>query len=404
MASSAYAVWDNLAVGTTIQEALVKESVQDLVTNMFPLDARLQTLCGSVPLNNIYTEFPVDTYSNINRATTAFSASADLNASTNAPLARPEGFTYTTTSPFYAGKLRMVAEIQGLQFDVTGTDRVMPMYGIGDRYAYQAMKTLREVTDNFEYSFMWGPGSPVQGNDLNTTAPGAGVFQSVRQTQGLMLWLLKSGLERSKIGTNGANNGVAGTGDATFVDGNGNIFGTNNTALNRSAMTWAYDAAGLVLDLGLFNDQVMAKWWQLIGNTGTTVAFCSPRMKNLLSLFANNITGNVNNRQIAAESQRLVVPISYFETDYGIVQAELNRHLSLGLNFSITQSTGSTSVASDECMAIFNPEKFKIGTVRPLHYELLAKTGDFTRGLFLGEMGFGTLNPQAGTAVVNAVP
>ena len=76
----------------TLNETLVKESVQDLITNLYPLDTPLQQILEKVPMNNVFTEQPVDTFNTITRTSAVFDASSAL-ATTHA---KPEGFTYST--------------------------------------------------------------------------------------------------------------------------------------------------------------------------------------------------------------------------------------------------------------------------------------------------------------------
>ena len=148
MAATYYTVWDNTASGSAQQEALVKESVQDLLTNLYPTDTPLQQILDKIPMANVYTDVPVDTITTIDRSTSGFSASASF-AST---LAKPEGWTYSRSTPQYPAKLRSVAEIQGLQFGVSDTDRAMAMYAVGDRFAYEALKQTQAVVNNFEHA------------------------------------------------------------------------------------------------------------------------------------------------------------------------------------------------------------------------------------------------------------
>jgi hypothetical protein len=340
-------------------------------------------------MNNVFTEQPVDTFNTITRTSAVFSASASFGTTH----AKPEGFTYATTTPTYPARLKSIAEIQGLQFAVSDTDRAMSQYGMTDRFAYEALKTTQAVVNNCEMSFWWSPGTPAGGADLNST--GGDAIQFARQTQGIVHWICKSGLQRSKIGL----------AQATFTDGAGNEFGTNSPALNTGASSWAYDAGGLTLDQAMFKDNLMAQWYTITGRQAGAVGFTGAKIKNLFSQFALTANGAINERTLDAASKRVVDTVDYYETDFGVVSLNLCRYLNIaGQSVSIAQSTGSVTVPYDEVLLFMQPSYFKIGVVRPITMSPLGKTGDFEQGLVRGEQGIICTNPQAGAAIVSCIP
>jgi hypothetical protein len=394
-----YTIYDVTAGSAGLQESLVKESVGDLIVNLFPLDTPLQQILEKVPMNNVFTEQPIDTFgsSYIPRAGSFTLSTLFDNSGTSADfasiLARPEGWTYTQTTAQYPARLKSVAEIQGLQFAVTDSDRAMSQYGMADRFAYEALKTTESVVNNFEMSFWWSKGTPPAGTDLNST--GGTTQQRVRMTQGLVNWIGKSGLQRSKIGL----------GQATFTDGHSNEFGTNSAALNTGASAWAYDAAGLSLDQAMFKDQLMGQWYSITGRQAGAVGFCGARVKNLFSQFALTANGAINERTLDAAAKRVVDTVDYYETDFGVVSVNLCRYLNLpSQSISIAQSTGSVTVPGDEVLLFIQPRYFQIGVVRPITLSPLGKTGDFEQGLVRGEMALICRNPQAGSMIVNCLP
>lgn len=392
-----YTTWDTTAVGSAAQEALIKEDVGDLITNLFPLDTPLQQIIEKRPMGNVFADYPVDTFTGIVRTSAVLAASSGASST----FAKAEGATYTATTPAYPGRLKSVAEIQGRQIAVSDTDRAMNMYGISDRFTFEALKETQTVVNNFEHSFWWSAGSAPAGQDIDS---GGGTVIA-RQTQGLMYWILKSGLERSKIGSNGASPGVAGTAAATLADGHGNNFGTGNTALNTSALTWAYDANGTALDAGMFRDSLMNKWYTLTGRQAGATGFASPRVKGLFAQFALSVNGQINNRNIDAASKMVVDTVDWYETEFGVVSINMSRYLNLaGQTFAVSQSTGSTTVAADEALVLIRPEYYKIGVVRGVYFSPLGKTGDLEQGIVRGEQAFMCMNPQAGTAIVNCIP
>jgi hypothetical protein len=335
----------------------------------------------------------VDTFNTITRTSAVFDASSAL-ATTHA---KPEGFTYSTGTAQYPAKLKSVAEIQGLQFAVSDTDRAMSQYGMTDRFAYEALKTTQSVVNNFEMAFWWSPGRAVGGFDLDSS----GTTQLTRQTQGVCHWILRSGLQRS----------VYGLGKATHTDGHGNNYGTAGGALNTGASSWAYNAGGLTLDQAMFKDNLMAQWYTITGRQAGAVGFTGAKIKNLFSQFALTANGAINERTLDAASKRIVDTVDYYETDFGVVSLNLCRYLNIaGQSVSVPTTNSSdgdgtaVTVPYDEILLFMQPSYFKIGVVRPITMSPLGKTGDFEQGLIRGEQGIICTNPQAGAAIVNCIP
>lgn len=392
----------NTDAAGSLNESLLKEDVSELITNLFPLDTPLQQALGSQAMTSVFTEYPVDTFS------TVFRTSAVVGGAVAGPglltsaglLAKPEGYTYTASTPQYPAKLKAVCEIQGRRFQVSGTDRSVSMYGIGDRYNYEMMKVLKNVVNDFEQAFWWSKGTVPAGLDLDSD--GGDVF-TARQSQGLMWWILKSGLARSKVGGSLPGNCTTGT----CTDAAGNDFG-NGKVLGAAAGSWAYDANGVSLDQAMFKERLMGPWWQLTNRGGAgSMGFASPRIKNLFSQFALSVNGQINERTIDAASKRVVDTVDWYETDYGVVSITMSRYLSqTGQTITVDHNdTGpaSTTVACDECLVFIHPEFFKIGKLRGVSYSPLSKTGDFEDGLIVGEQGLLCLNPQGGAAIVNCI-
>lgn len=385
-----YLVYPTTSVGSAANEVLVKEDVSDLISNLFPLDTPLQQILSRRPMNNVFSEQPIDTHTLITRTSAALAA-ADGGTS---DLQRPEGETPATTTPQYPARLKMVAEIQNKAFGVSDTARALSMYGIGDRFAYEALKTTQAVVNNFEHAFWWGVGSPPQGFDVEA---GGGVT-ALRATQGLATWILVSGLQRD-------GNGGTIT-EATHTDGHGNNYGTGSTALNSGAATHAYNANGLVLDRTMLKEKVFAKWWSLTGRTGGAVGFTGPKGKSLLSEFALTSNGQINERTLPAAAKMIVDTVDWYETDFGVMSVNLSRYLDLaGQSFTINLTNlTDPAVAADEAMFFIHPRYWHIGVVRGVSFASLGKTGDHERGIIRGEMALGTTNPQGGTGCVNFVP
>jgi len=385
-------VWPTATVGP-VNETLLKESVSDIMSNLFPLDTTLHQLLGREGMDQPEKTFPLDYFSTalINRASSVFNASA-AGAST---FAKPEGHTYTDRTPEFQDKIKSVVQIYGDQFSVSGTEQVVSTYAIADRFAHELMKTMKGLLNMQEFSFWWSPGTKTSGADMDSTNGTGAPYLAIRQTQGLMHWILKSGLSRAKLGVR----------TGTLVDGHDNNFGSTSSVPLGNSASWAYDAGGLAMDQAMFKDSLMAPWYRNTGEQAGAVGFASARMKNLVSTFAHTAVGAINERTIGAEQRALIDTIDVYETDFGAVKISLCRQLELpGQSVSISQSdASSTTVLYDEVLALIKPEYYSIGELRPMTFSRLGKTGDFEQGLCVGESGLICRNPSAGAAIVNAV-
>lgn len=383
---SDYLIYGPTDAAGALKEALVKEDVSDLITDLFPLDTPLHQTLEKVPMYNVFTEQPVDTHS-ITRTNALLAASSGGSTT----LARPEGYTYTTKTPLYPAKLKSVAEIQGISFGVSDTDRAVSHYGISDRYAYEVLKTTQDVVNNKELSMWWSLGSTPAGNDIDS---GGGAVLTARQTQGLVPWITFSGLQ--------ATSGSAPA--SSRLDGNGNDFGSAS-ALLAPAGTTAYNANGLTLDATMFKEKVMSPWWQLTGRQAGAIGFCGPRVKSLFSEFAQTANGPINERTLSAASKMIVDTVDYYETDFGVISLNLCRYLGIPSQSTTVALTtvGNVAMAWDETLVLIKPQYWNIGVLRGVTFTPLAKLGDSEQGLVRGESALICRNPQGGTAVVNCV-
>ena len=109
----AYTVYDTAAVTTAIQEVLTKEQVSDLLSNLFPLDTPLQQILTQEPVQHVFCEENLDTFSaaEISRVNGVFGATASFVTTS----AKPEGHVYTDDVPTYEAKIKSVIEMLWLQ-------------------------------------------------------------------------------------------------------------------------------------------------------------------------------------------------------------------------------------------------------------------------------------------------
>lgn len=394
-----YTVWDTAASTAAINEALVKESVEPQIYDLFPEDFALSRRLKRVSMMSTFHEVPIKSLAaRVTRASSVVTPAATFPAAANNGAARKEGDVFTTNTPQYPRKLKSVSQIGGEAFAVSKTDRAMSHHAIGDRFTAETIEILRKTANDRELHFWWSPGTKPQGDELDTSGGG----HVARQTQGLMHWILKTGLQRS--GAGGAA-GLATSGD--FLDGHENNFGDNNPVLNNT-MTYAYHANGLPLDRTMLNT-VLSEYWNMCNAGENLLGFVSTKVRPLFVSFALPNGQLVNERNVDASGFTTYDRVDVYKTDNFTIQLVNSRYLSRpGQTSTIVVDTGGSTanvtVPWDECLVLINPEYYAIGEVRPLGFTPVAQQLiDADQGIVSYESGMICYNPQGGTAIVDCV-
>lgn len=392
-----YVLYDG-ATSTTAQAVLAKENVDDVISNLFPLDYPLQQWLERVPMGPTpYKEFPVDTFSGITR--TSASVAMDADQAGNDTVVKYEGEDATDITDTYEHKIRAVAEIHHKSFKASGTVQAADFHGITDPYAYSAYKRTEEVASDFELRFWHGKGTTPAGAVVTDFASGAsanGIRDGSgaafpRQTQGIFNWIVRTGLERTTSGVG-----------ATFYNAHGEVL--KSSAVGNYC-SYAYDLNGQNMTRDNFRSKLMQPWQAIGGRPDGCVLFCGGQMKQLFSDFAQSVTGQVNQRNIPAESKTIVDTVDVYVTDYGTHYVNYSRYLDDDeVSLYNTTSAGSNiSAAWNEAIIAIMPSYWKIGVFRGIGLAKLAKVGDADRGMVVGEMGLICRNPIAGAALINGL-
>lgn len=387
--------------GESLQAILAKESIADLISNLFPLDYPIQQFLGREPMSDVWKEFPVDTFAGITRtAASVAMGTAAIGAGALDSIVKPESHTPTDDTDTYEHKIRAVSELHVKSFSVSGTARANQYYGITDPYTYRTMKAAEEMASDFELRFWHGRGTTPGGGVIENFATGAAITNGIantatdypRQTQGLFNWIVRSGLERT----------VSGTG-ATAYNAHGELL--KAATLPGNFQSYAYDLNGVNLTRDAFRYKLMQPWNSIGGRPNGCVMWMGGRVKGLFSDFALSVNGAVNQRNIPAESKTIIDTVDVYQTDYGQHFVNYCRYLDLAQSsiYNTTSAGSDVTVAWDESLVAVMPEYWKIGVYRGVGFTPLAKTGDFDRGMLVGEMGLICKNPIAGAALVNCI-
>lgn len=371
---------------TALNETALAEDVANAPLRLFPEEARLTAALGTRPMHSVFQEFPVDVMARVTRSTNQFSANPYGDTT---GIAVKEGADFTDGAPRYKNKLKSVAEIQNVADSVTGTMQAVDIHGFSNRLLTVVQELMRKLVQDREWSNWWSPGSgPTADQDLDS----GGLTYYARQTQGLAHWIMKTGLQRTKVGS--------GTG---ITDLNTNVFGSATGNVPLDLMTWCKDLGGVDMDRSAFFE-MMVNANQLGFETNGCQVWASPLVRRLFTNFANTANGAINNRMVSADAKVLVDTLSIYETDYGYHDLRSAPRVlgQSGLSQTIAQSSGSTSVALNSvCFAIM-PEAYKQGILRPTQVLYVPQTGDYNRVATVQEKAMVCLNPIGGCGLVNA--
>lgn len=204
-------------------------------------------------------------------------------------------------------------------------------------------------------------------------------------------------------------------GDDVQVDSN---YGSNPAA------QFAYAHFGSDLTRTELFDYMLSPAWGKGMNIQGAVALCGVKVKRIISNFATVYSGSgatqtaamLNDRNIGVDAKMLSDTIDVYESDLGKIYVNLDRYMNGAEHLVANGGSARTNTAQvgwhdaswtnnkgyfiqpNASLFIIEPEFFKIGLLRGLTHEPLAKTGDSNEGMLLMEYGLKCLNPIAGIA------
>jgi hypothetical protein len=253
---------------------------------------------------------------------------------------------------------------------VAGTMRRVQTYGRGDELDYQIMKRGRELRRDVEATML---GAQVAVPPLAATGANAAFPQDPTGGQAAVMDGAPNLIHTScqSVGTGGTWTGEAG-GNASGVRLSVNANGANR-ALNESiflnAQKLTYNAGG-----------------------NPTQAIMSAYHASVVANFAyvdpTAATGN-RIRQIKDDTQIINV-VDLYKSPYGTVAVVIDRFIQ-GALADDTQHEG--------IILLVDPEMWKIGVLRPMQSEKLAKTGDNDKAMLTAEYTLIHKNTKAGACI-----
>ena len=219
----------------------------------------------------------------------------------------PEGFSFSTEAVPPRTRLGNYTQIMWRGIHVTGTQEVVAKHGLTSEMAYQMQKTLKQLSMDWERALL-----------TQDTREAGTVAAPTRKFGGLPYWIVSHVLDNG--------------------------------------------GAPRALTFDLINSALEEVW-----NDGghPTILLVSPRSKRIISTFTAGNTKYMDGNK----THRLTNMIDVLETDFGVVQCVVDRHIP----------------DTDDTVYGLSPEYMKRAILRPFKTQEIPKMADMERKGILGE-------------------
>lgn len=345
----------------------LREDVSDQVALMSPVDTPLLSMLEHVEVGNRNYEWTMDeidfdkTSSTIASFPVREGADAFGNTDLSDTLVRPRIGNY--------------AQINRVDFDITGNMRAENTIGTSDEFDYQSHNKLLQLAKMMEYAAHYG-----QARESAETTQSAG---NTRLTEGIVSWIAETGNQR-RVGSGATTN--AGDGSSIPFNFQSNFVDGGNVNLTRD----------------FFIDDVLAPAWKEGLNVGGSIMLCGSKIKTLVSEFSLfSGAASINERTIPADMKMFVDTIDVVDTHFGKVFVNLDRYMDVsGQSMTTANNSGGDAytVPFDDVFIVIDRDYWKISTVRGrgIGFYPLATVGDSTKAMYLADWGTICQNPLAG--------
>ena len=233
--------------------------------------------------------------------------------------------------------------------EVSGTADAVKQYGVAEKFAYEIAKVGKELKRDIETMLLGAQASTI------------GAKASARVAAGLETMI---------------------SGNRILAGGSAN---TTGTTPGFSGTTWAAPTDGTQATLAesVLNSALQAAWED---GGDPSIILCGPSVKRQIAQFAGaaSFAGFYKPNQGAANGA-VISGVDTFVSDFGSHKVMLSRYCRARTLFCV------------------DPEYVSMAWLRPIKYEALAKVGDGSRGMILGEWTLVSDNPNAHAKVQDLV-
>jgi hypothetical protein len=232
--------------------------------------------------------------------------------------------------------------------EVSGTADAVKQYGVAEKFAYEVAKVGKELKRDIEAMLLGAQASTIGAKATARVAAG-----------------LECMIAGNRILAGGANN-------------------TTGTTPGFSGTTWAAPTDGTQATLAenVLNQALQAAWED---GGDPSIILCGPSVKRQIAQFAGatSFAGFQNNqgRSLGA----VIGGVDVYVSDFGNHKVMLSRYCRARTLFAV------------------DPEYVSMAWLRPIKMETLAKVGDGTRAMMIGEWTLVADNPSAHAKVQDLV-
>ncbi len=317
---------------TTYDAKGIREDLSDLISDISPTTTPFQSNIGSRDVDNTYFEWQTDSLATA--SATPVVEGQDLSA-------------FTAVTPTV--RLGNYAQINMVDFIISGTEQRVDKAGRASEVGYQAAKAAKELKRNVEVACL-----------LNGVGAVVGATATARVTAGFPGWLKTN--ETSTNVTKPSYSGSTPTGAAQVWK----TFGTPTAfteAMLKTTMQECFESGGepSILMVGPFN-------------------------KTAVSAFSGIASSRYN--VDGAEPSVIIGAADIYVSDFGNLSVVPNRF------FTSVIDAGAGSLMNNWAF-LLDPDEVKIASLRPYTIETLAKTGDADKRMVLREWGLQVSNEKA---------
>jgi len=272
-------------------------------------------------------------------------------------------------------RLGNYTQINGKTLSVSGTKRAVDQTGVADEYAYQLKKRGTELRRDVERDL-------IHNNNVST----AGSSSQKGLMAGIMSWVNDNGhVVKAAVNWFSPSQG---TGGNAGTDGTGSgAIGSNGGTLTRADLTLA------------MVDEAMQNIYEAGGSAGR--AMMSPKNRRNFSTLAQSANSNVQ-RDIGHDG-KLRASVDLYMSDFGDIAIEPN--YIMGLSHTVAMRDWTTASDTDDLdiknfmILVYDPQWFKMATLRPLKEVDVGQKGDSTVGMIVEEQTFQCSNPKGASAI-----
>ena len=363
--------------GTSSAAVSENEDLANFISMITRSETPFMASIGKTKATGIYHEWQTDELND--PADSSMRQGADFDA------VGPDSPSNSTTdggntiNKRFRTRLGNYTQINGKTVSVSGTKRAIDQTGVADEYAYQLKKRGTEMRRDIERDLIHSVNVATAGSN-STKGKMGGIYSWVNGVDHVVFANASFYSPNASVGGQAAHSSTAETGtDCIGVDGSTATKG--NLALSQV-------------------DQAMQNLYEAGGSAGR--AMMSPKNRRTFSGLAQAANSNV--RRNIDDSGALRASVDVYMSDFGDLQIEPNYIMGLTNSVSLRNYDHASNTVSGVDLAnfmilIYDPQYYKMATLRPLKEVDVGQKGDSTIGMIVEEQSFECSNPKGTTAI-----